>query len=440
MLPASSYKDADGIDVKGSIENLIKKYGVPPEKIALGLAFYGTQFSTSKMGENFAPDAVYKGTELALTDIFPLLESSDYKKLWDEGAHAPYLERVDGGHTISYDDERSTADKCALARNMGLAGVMIWHVGGDAIRGRTPLLSTVAKAFGRTPLEPEPAYIRYFFEVRAREAKKLADDFEKQRSELAKLNATAAEKYADVPKPQDIAAQPPDALPELDAKLRELDDKLGRLKTATFKIGRELESLPISARKGRMLPSSGPTQSVGNFESGKLENGLGGAWEASFDPHGLGTTQQPNPLVVSPGGNKGSKHALRIWGHFGKAQAPWPYADIRATFENTDLSPFVAVRFWTKGDGKSYVLALVRSAVRDYAHPRASFTAPAKWTQVEIRFDALKQPSWGKAVAPGQFDATALSFQPGSQFNDEDYDLSIDDVELVRAEASPAAP
>jgi hypothetical protein len=105
---------------------------------------------------------------------------------------------------------------------------------------------------------------------------------------------------------------------------------------------------------------------------------------------------------------------------------------VRASFESSDLTPFSAIRFFTKGDGKSYVVAIVRSAVRDYAHPRAAFMAPKDWTRVELAFDSFAQPSWGRQVSAGRYDVTALSFQPGPSFNDEDYDLAIDDVELVR--------
>jgi len=81
----------------------------------------------------------------------------------------------------------------------------------------------------------------------------------------------------------------------------------------------------------------------------------------------------------------------------------------------------------------------VRSAVRDYAYPRAAFTAPREWTQVELAFDSFAQPSWGRQVPAGRYDVTALSFQPGPSFNDENYDLAIDDVDLVRG-PQPSAP
>jgi chitinase len=438
LFPPSAFKENGGVAVAPAIDHLVQKYGVPPGKIALGLAFYGTQFSTDKMGDTFAKDAVYKGNELTLTDIGALLQSSDYNKLWDEGAQAPYLERIAGGHTISYDDERSTAAKCAVAKQKGLAGVMIWHVGGDVTRGRTPLQDTVAKAFARPTTPPELGYLQHFYGVRARQTKKLADDFARQLAELAKLDATRSAKYSALPQPAEIRDQAPPSSGELELGLTELDQKLARLQPALFSIGRELEALPVSVKKGRSIEVKTPTLALANFEKAELKHALGGAWEGSFDPNGLGTTQSPSPFGLSAGGRGGSKHHLRIFGHFGKSQAPWPYADMRASFELTDLTPFSGIRFWAKGDGKSYVVAIVRSAVRDYAHPRAAFTAAKEWTLVELAFDAFAQPNWGRQVPPARYDVTALSFQPGPTFNDEEYDLAIDDVELIRT--APPAP
>ena len=111
---------------------------------------------------------------------------------------------------------------------------MIWHVGGDVIRGRTPLQDTVARAFGRSTTPPELSYLQHFYGVRARQTKKLADDFERQLAELGKLDAARAAKYTGLPRPADIVEQAPAAGSELDQKLGELDQKLARLQPALF--------------------------------------------------------------------------------------------------------------------------------------------------------------------------------------------------------------
>ncbi len=173
---------------------------------------------------------------------------------------------------------------------------------------------------------------------------------------------------------------------------------------------------------------------ISDFEAGTLEHALGGVWESSFDSHGLGTTQSPSPFALSPDGYAGSKFCLRISGHFGKSQEPWPYADMRASFPRKDLTPYQGVRFWAKGDGKDYIVAIVRDAVSDFSHFRTPFTATTEWKQIQVEFANFKQPDWGKPMPLAWNDVTAISFQPGKAFDDEDYDLAIDQVELVRAQ------
>ena len=91
-----------------------------------------------------------------------------------------------------------------------------------------------------------------------------------------------------------------------------------------------------------------------------------------------------------------------------------------------------SIRFWAKGNGKRYALALHRSSIHDYASPVATFAAPSDWTLVEIKMSDFKQPDWGQKVPGPYTDATGLSFGPAAQFNDEDYDLWVDEVELLK--------
>jgi len=47
----SAYADPNGLDVDSSIESLTTKHGLPKDKIVLGLAFYGTQYSTIRLAK-----------------------------------------------------------------------------------------------------------------------------------------------------------------------------------------------------------------------------------------------------------------------------------------------------------------------------------------------------------------------------------------------------
>jgi hypothetical protein len=198
-------------------------------------------------------------------------------------------------------------------------------------------------------------------------------------------------------------------------------------------VDKKLDQVPLSSRAGRLVKAEGATLLLSDFEDGSITHKLGGNWESELDQNKLGTTLSPSPLKLTPGGYKGSKSCMRIWGHYGKSGAPpWPYADVGASMPTSDLSQFKAVRFAAKGDGKTYLVVLRRGAVRDYGHFRAIFKASKEWTPVEIKFDDLKQPDWAHQTPRGFVDVTSIAFMPGVSFSDEDYDLSIDNVELVK--------
>ena len=193
------------------------------------------------------------------------------------------------------------------------------------------------------------------------------------------------------------------------------------------------EETPPPVVRGRAIEFEGESFLLSDFEDQTLGHTLGGKWMDSFDSHQLGTTLDPHPLKVGDGGAQDSEHSLGIRGHFGRNVEPWPYADVRAAFEPTDLSPFSSVRFWVKGNNKKYVLALVRDAVADYSHYRAEFVATSEWTQIELTLDSFEQPNWGKAIEKNWQDVTALSFQPSPTLSDEAYEIVVDNIELVRA-------
>jgi hypothetical protein len=213
----------------------------------------------------------------------------------------------------------------------------------------------------------------------------------------------------------------------LAADTRAVEAGIVQLKTALDAIARRIESVPIDARRGRAVSAQGRTVSLGTF-NGVLGSPLGGTWRSEFDQNGLGTTLSPFPLAIT---RDGSQNALHVSGHFGKSQAPWPYASLVAMFPKADLTAFGAIRFRARGDGKKYSVVMIRDAVRDHATHRAEFVAGREWVRVELPFSTFQQPDWGKRVVPGWYDVTGIAFTPSAQFNDEDFDLWVDDVELV---------
>ena len=90
--------------------------GVPPEKILLGIPFFGrgkTPFPTYLDCRLFAR---YAG---------------DLKPVWDEKSQAPYYADRDGNLVMGFDDERSIKAKFDFIRANNIPGVFVWNYDSD---------------------------------------------------------------------------------------------------------------------------------------------------------------------------------------------------------------------------------------------------------------------------------------------------------------------
>jgi uncharacterized lipoprotein YddW (UPF0748 family) len=207
---------------------------------------------------------------------------------------------------------------------------------------------------------------------------------------------------------------------------------------ATFERALPAYARPAQAQKGRPLDlKAGKDGSVllDDFEDGNLANEAQGSWILDADSNKLGTVAGPQPLQAQAGGAHGSKYYLGFKGHYGKAQAPWPYATL-LTYLNpdhapVDLSAFKGLGFYARGDGKAYEVVLHEPVVKDFAYFRARFQAGKDWAPVSLDWKAFKQPGWGQPVESDFGDVDQLQFGP-SGLSDEDFGLDIDDVRFVR--------
>ena len=193
---------------------------------------------------------------------------------------------------------------------------------------------------------------------------------------------------------------------------------------------------PAKVKKGKKLEVKGNALLLDDFEDGDLINALNTAWTVEADSNNLGTVLNPMPFTLTESGAQGSKYFARIWGHYGKSQAPWPYVLLRATFDPVssvvDLNEFKAIEFRAKGDGKLYEVHLIKDVVKDYSHFRQAFSAPQEWTKVVLPLDKFMQPGWGKPEERTFSDVMAIHFGPSGSMSDEDFDLSVDNVRLVK--------
>ena len=426
------------LSIDQDLNDKMTKYGLTPEKIVLGLPFYGIQFFTDHMGDPFKGDSSKEGAEIQYYEILPLLSSkSGYEKHWDEGAQVPYIEKKGGNHVIAYDDPKSLGIKCDYAVKKGFKGVMIWNIGADIVGENTPLLDAVAKAYG-APTIPMP--VHGLLQSISSFGSSVKDSYGKLQAAQAKLTAAGKieeAKTADPGPMPDLTAPMGEDVKTLGKRVWELQYAFSQLNRKLQNCQNALDALPVKEVAGQKLQARGDKLLIDDFESGGTTNKLQGTWMGDSDHNNLGTVLNPSPFAPSTGGSKASpKFAAHISGHYGKSIAPWPYAQLTGTLNAggtaTDLSAFKSLEFWVKGDGKTYSVILARAAVEDYCNFRADFKAGTEWSKVTINLTDFKQPSWGRQVPFKLSDILYFSFTPNADFSDEDFNLWVDDITLVK--------
>ena len=124
----------------GSVSTTVNTFineGVSPNKLVVGIAFYGRVYTLQK-----APDSLDKimgctyvkesGSHTTYTNIYRYYISQaendpNIHVLYDEVAKAPYIYVESSKTVISYDDPTSIKEKCKYALDNNLGGVMFWE-------------------------------------------------------------------------------------------------------------------------------------------------------------------------------------------------------------------------------------------------------------------------------------------------------------------------
>jgi len=107
------------------------EFGVPAEKIIMGIPFYGRMWEKVHPQDNglFQPGKFKQG--LPYNAINKLLEDSTYVRYWDEIASAPYIYSERDSTWITFEDEESIARKMEFIKENGLGGAMFWELSED---------------------------------------------------------------------------------------------------------------------------------------------------------------------------------------------------------------------------------------------------------------------------------------------------------------------
>lgn len=112
--------------------------GVPPDKLVLGLPFYGRGWNEvgseadglfqpySQIPDGSYGEGLFEYSDLAQNWI------TQMERHWDNTAKVPWLYNPKTGLMISYDDPESLKYKVEYAKDTHLAGVMIWELASDS--------------------------------------------------------------------------------------------------------------------------------------------------------------------------------------------------------------------------------------------------------------------------------------------------------------------
>ena len=130
---------------KFSAEQAVKDYidyGVPPNKIVLGIPLYGRAFeATTGIGQPYTGI----GPETVMYKDLPLPGAQEF---YDDVAMASYSFDSKKGELITYDTVSSAVAKSKYLLQRGLGGAVYWEASGDKT-GAASLVGTVAGQVGR---------------------------------------------------------------------------------------------------------------------------------------------------------------------------------------------------------------------------------------------------------------------------------------------------
>jgi len=145
-LYASQVADS-GRSLDGAFRLYHRTYGIPADRINLGVAFFGKTFTRCT-----ALNAPHEGADTAHFPIglyYEILNNmGKFERRWDDQAKVPYLVSTEWNMLVTYDDPESVRAKATYALENGIHGFIIWELTGDHLPdGTTPLLDAIDSTF-----------------------------------------------------------------------------------------------------------------------------------------------------------------------------------------------------------------------------------------------------------------------------------------------------
>ncbi len=129
---------------------------VPPEKLLLGIPFYGYEWQTTSRDSqsHTFPDTGSTASIRRVNELLARKEELEVQEHWNEAALSPYLSyKVDDElYVIYYENSRSISYKLDYVNQLDLGGIAIWALGyeGDS----RELWDVINKKMQLSPTEP----------------------------------------------------------------------------------------------------------------------------------------------------------------------------------------------------------------------------------------------------------------------------------------------
>jgi spore germination protein YaaH len=105
--------------------NEFLSYGIPREKLIMGIPFYIREWTLNKNGSLASNKAIY------VEDLPALLKGKTVKTTWDADAGQNKIEYVDAGktHVFWNENEATLLARISLAKKLKIAGIAAWRLG-----------------------------------------------------------------------------------------------------------------------------------------------------------------------------------------------------------------------------------------------------------------------------------------------------------------------
>jgi hypothetical protein len=140
---------------------------------------------------------------------------------------------------------------------------------------------------------------------------------------------------------------------------------------------------------------------------------LGTKWIAYADTT-VGGKSSAHVGIIDGGAN-GSKKAFEVSGRvttdFEHGFAGAAVA-LNKEGRGQNMTAYIGIRFYVRGDGNSYQIHVLCSAVKDHNEYGKQFVAPRAWKLITIPFSELSQSAyWGQQVPWTGKDVRGIAFQ-----------------------------